>query len=174
MEEITESAYAIQEELKLLDPGGLRLCRDAFEDLQVEFQDGRVLGPVAVVRAFPISATGDFVILKDGDGKELGVIRRVAELDPASRQVLEAELERVYFTPRITRIRSIKVDFRIPKWEVETDRGHRIFEISNSRNDIHSLGGGRVLIRDADGNRYEIPDYRKLDPFSYALVEGQI
>ena len=174
MEETAEGVYVIQEELSLLDPGSFRLYCDAFEDLQVEFQDGRTLGVVSVVRAFPISAVDDFIILKGTDGKELGAIRRVAELDPSSRQVLEAELERIYFTPRITRIRSIEVNFRIPKWDVETDRGPRVFEISSSRNDIRALGGGRVLIRDADGNRYEIADYRRLDPFSSGLVEAQI
>ena len=98
----------------------------------------------------------------------------MAELDPSSRQVLEAELERIYFTPRIPRIHSIEVNFRIPKWEVETDRGRRVFEISSSRSDIRALGGGRVLIRDADGNQYEIPDYRRLDQASRVLVENQV
>ena len=174
MEETAESVYLIQEELNLLDPGSFRLCRDAFEDMQVEFRDGYSVGPVSIVRAFPISAADDFIIFKDADGKELGALRRVAELDPSSRQVLEAEMERIYFTPKITRIYSIEVNFRIPKWEVETDRGLRVFEISSSRNDIRALGGGRVLIRDADGNRYEIADYRRLDPFSSGLVEAQI
>lgn len=36
------------------------------------------------------------------------------------------------------------------------------------------LTAGRVLIRDADGNPYEIQDYRRLDPASQELIEGQI
>jgi len=174
MAEDTEGVYLIEEELKLLDPNSFRLRRDVFEDLQVEFRDGCSVGPVSIVRAFPISAAEDFIIFKDAEGKELGALRQMAELDPSSHQVLEAELERIYFTPRITRIHSIEVNFRIPKWEVETDRGRRVFEISSSRSDIRALGGGRVLIRDADGNRYEIADYRRLDPFSSGLVEAQL
>jgi hypothetical protein len=31
-----------------------------------------------------------------------------------------------------------------------------------------------VIIRDADGNRYEIKDYRKLDPRSISLIDTEI
>jgi len=53
-------------------------------------------------------------------------------------------------------------------------RDPRAFEIYSSRRDVRDLGGGRVLVQDADGNRYEIPDYRRLDPASRALVEEMI
>ena len=174
MEKNAQRPYQLQEELKLLDPASIRLYLDEFEDLNLELEDGSVLGPVKALRAFPITAADDFVAVKDSDGEELGVIQKVADLDPASRKVLEAELERVYFRPRITRIVAIVVNFRIPTWEVETDRGGRIFEIGSMRSDFRPLEAGRILIHDVDGNRYEIPDYRKLDPFSRALVEGQI
>ena len=173
-EDSLERPYDLQEELTLLDPGHIRLFRDRFEDLNLELEDGRTLGPVMVQRAFPITATDGFVVLKDREGKELGVVQQVSKLDPASRQVLEAELERNYFTPQIIRVDAIKEEFHILKWEVGTDRGPRVFEIRNSRSDIRLLGGGRVLLRDADGNRYEISDYHNLDPVSLALVETQI
>ena len=174
MEKNAERPYQLQEELKLLDSASIRLFLDEFEDLNLELENGSVPGPVTVLRAFAITAEDDFVVLKDGDGEELGAIQKVADLDPASRKVLEDELERVYFRPRITRIKAIVVTFRIPKWEVETDRGGRVFEIGSMRSDFRPLEAGRILIHDVDGNRYEIPDYRKLDPFSRALVEGQI
>jgi hypothetical protein len=57
---------------------------------------------------------------------------------------------------------------------VETDRGRRVFELHSSRRDIRVLPGGRVLVRDADGNLYEIPDVRRLDVASHAFVEDYI
>ena len=83
-------------------------------------------------------------------------------------------LEEAYFVPVITRVEAIQVEFRIPRWEVETDRGVRSFEISSMRSDVRQLGNGRILIRDADGNRYEIPDRHKLDAASRALVDAQL
>lgn len=88
--------------------------------------------------------------------------------------MLAAELERNYFTPRIVQVNAIEVNYHVPKWDVQTDRGPRIFEIRSTRRDILILSGGRILIRDADGNRYEIPDYHRLDPVSQALIETQI
>ena len=89
-------------------------------------------------------------------------------------EAVEEELERAYFSPHIQRIVNVTVANRVPRWEVETDRGPRAFEIYSSRRDIRHLGGGRVLVQDADGNRYEIPDYRLLEPASRALVEEMI
>ena len=122
---------------------------------------------VSAIRAFPLTDRDHFIVLKDTDGKELGIVRNLSDLEPKSQRLLAGELDRAYFTPRILQVNAIEEQFHVPKWDVETDRGPRVFE-------IRSLGAGRILIRDADGNCYEIPDYRKLDPLGRALVEGQI
>ena len=171
-----EAEYALKQELNVLDPKRLRLLLDAFEDMTLELEGRGTFKPVTAIRAFPITDSDRFIILKDKDGKEIGIILNLADLDPRSRSVLAAELERVYFTSKIVLVHNIVEEYHIPKWEVETDRGPRVFEIRSGRhnNDVRSLGSGRILIRDADGNQYEIPDYRQLDPISRALVEGQI
>jgi hypothetical protein len=170
-----EQEYALKQELNILDPKRLRLCIDDFEDLVLELE-GVSQKPVTVMRAFPITGRERFIILKDKEEKEIGIILDLSDLDPESRAALAAELERIYFTPKITFVHHIEEQFHIPKWEVETDRGPRVFEIRSGRHnhDVRNLGSGRILIRDADGNQYEIPDYRKLDPVSQALVEGQL
>ncbi len=167
-----EQPYTLKQELNLLDPKRLRLYLDEFEELTVEL-DG-VPRPVTALRAFPLTAADQFVILRHSDGSELGAIRNTSDLNPDSRRVLAAELERNYFTPRIVQVNAIEVNYHVPKWDVQTDRGPRIFEIRSTRRDILTLSGGRILIRDADGNRYEIPDYHRLDPVSQGLIETQI
>jgi hypothetical protein len=59
------------------------------------------------------------------------------------------------------------------KCEVETDKGQREFE-TRYKEDIRKLPGGRVIIKDADGNRYEIKDYMKLDKRSVSLIDSEI
>ena len=171
-----EQEYALRQELSLLDPKRIRVFLDPFEDLTLEMEDRGILKPVTAVRAFPLTSPYRFVILKGQDGKEIGLIPDLADLDPASREFLSAELERIYFTPKILFVNAIEEEFHIPKWDVETDRGPRVFEVRSGRHnqDVRNLGSGRILIRDADGNQYEIPDYRELDPVSFALVETQI
>ncbi len=142
--------------LKGADPGGV----------EQQFTDVRVR------RVFPLSES-QVVAFCDRNGEEIGVLWDPSGLDPASRQVLEQELERAYFVPRITKIKSIKDDYGVSKWDVETDRGPRRFDVG-SRYDIRILPGRRLLIRDLDGNRYEIPDFEMLDADSRDLLELEI
>ena len=174
MDSKLEYTYNLRDELTVLDPTGVRFFRDEFDDLCLDLDSGELHPRVSVVRTFPISEAARFLIARDREGVELGIIRDVAELDDASRKVLEEELEQRYFTAEITRVNQIAGRFHVPEWDVVTDRGPRIFEIRSSKRDIRPLGGGRVLVLDADGNRYEIPDYRKLDPVSRALIETQV
>ena len=173
MEPEEEQVYDLRGELNLLDPKRLRLYIDTFGDLTLEMADGEAHNAITPIRAFPITSEEHFIVLRDKDGEELGTIQNIALLDKESRKVLSNELRWAYFTPEITLVNAIEERNHIPKWDVETDRGLRVFEIRTSR-DVRVLGNGRILIRDADGNRLEIPDYRRLDPISRAMVESQI
>ena len=173
MEPEEEQAYDLMGELTILDPKRLRIYTDAFGDLTLDMQNGEVHNAVTPVLAFPVTTKSRFIILKDKEGEELGIIQNADDLDAKSLNVLDEELKRVYFTPKIILVNTIEERNHVPKWDVETDRGPRVFEVRTSR-DVRVLGDGWILIRDADGNRYEIPDYRKLDNISQTIVETQI
>ena len=161
-------------EVTYLDPDKARFFVDAFEDLNLELAGDQTYSRVRVKRAFPLTRDDCFIVVQDCEGKEIGSLARLDALDRDSRQAVEDELERAYFTPRIQRIAKVTVANRVPRWEVETDRGPRAFEIYSSRRDVRLLDAGRILVQDADGNRYEIPDYRLLEPASRVLVEEMI
>ena len=72
--------------------------------------------------------------------------------------------------PKILRFIKMTEKFKIWMWTAETDRGIITFEIRNHIASVKPLYDGRVLIRDANDNRYEIPDYRKLDKKSKAML----
>ena len=61
-------------------------------------------------RSLPLSAPDEFIVLSDSDNVELGIVRRVADLEPESRAILEEELERLYRTIIIERVLEIKRD----------------------------------------------------------------
>ena len=167
-----EDTYNLEEELNLLISTEVKLYHDRFDDLILEHTDSAK--PVIPARAFPLSSEDSFVALTDFDGNEVGIIHTLADLDNDSRLALDAELERVYYTPKIMRVNGLTETYHIPSWDVETDRGPRVFEIRSGRRDIRDLGSGRLLIQDADGNRYEIPNYHRLDAVSLALVESVV
>ena len=157
-------------DLNLLDPNDIHLYFDEFDDLTLDLA-GTMHKQLAVQRAFPLNAPGKFIMLQDATGKEIGIVSDLNQLDNKSQETLHAALIQTYFMPQITRVNSVVSNFHVPTWDVETDHGSRVFEIPSSRRDVRVIGEGRVILRDADGNRYEIPDYRLLDPESIAFVE---
>ena len=76
--------------------------------------------------------------------------------------------------PRITRFISMVDTFKIWMWTAETDHGILTFEVKNHISTVKPLYDGRVLITDTSDNRYEIPDYRKMDPRSVKMIERML
>ncbi|MBR0509669.1 MAG: DUF1854 domain-containing protein [Clostridia bacterium] len=121
-------------------------------------------------RLFPRSGANRYVALLNKDGDQVAVIRNVDNLMPDSKQTLTQALEEYYMIPRITKFLKMTEKFKIWMWTAETDKGVITFEIRNHIASVKPLYDGRVLIRDANDNRYEIPDYRQLDKNSRKML----
>ncbi len=121
-------------------------------------------------RLFPRSGGNRYVALLDGDGNQVAVIRNADNLLPESRETLLAAMEEYYMIPRITRFIKMTEKFKIWMWTAQTDKGEITFEIRNHIASVKPLYDGRVLIKDANDNRYEIPDYRQLDKKSQKML----
>jgi hypothetical protein len=124
---------------------------------------------VSVRRAFPYSDPRRYVALYDGDD-EIGVIEDMDAVEPASRAVLEENLDRRYFIPVIERIIEIEEIRKFTRWHVQTDVGIRQFEVLNRRS-FRRLPGGGMIIVDVDANRFRIPDRNALDERSRGLLD---
>jgi len=146
-----------------------RIARNGAGDLVLE-RAGEEPQMVKPVRALPLTEPDAWIGLIDEKGKPLHMVRSLKELDPDSRALLERELERLYFLPKILRIDQITEEYGVLRLEVDTDRGPRAFEV-RSREHIRFLPDGRILLRDLDGNRYEIPRVDDLDAHSRGLAE---
>ena len=91
-----------------LDPQKIKIKR---RDGQLLLKmDGQCVPLAQPRRALPFTAPGEFVALSDEAGAELGQVRRIADLEPHSRAILEEELERLYHTTIIGRVLEIKRD----------------------------------------------------------------
>lgn len=116
-------------------------------------------------RSFPWSAPEKFIVLREDvqeDAQELASIEDMGDLPPASRQTIEAWLERHTFIPRITRVFEVKAGNTAMLYRLDTDRGQRRIKVME-REDMRPLADGRTLIRDADGVVYELPPIATLD-----------
>lgn len=125
-------------------------------------------------RLFTKSGAGKYIALLDSEGNQRAVIRDLNNLMPESKAVVEKALEEYYMIPRITRFIKMTEKFKIWMWTAETDKGIITFEIRNHMASVKPLYDGRVLIKDANDNRYEIPDYKKLDKHSIRMLEPKL
>ncbi len=151
--------------------GEFQLERTAFGELVwTSPQSQRVTG-VVPVRAFPIQAPQDGIALVDSEGHELAWFARLDAIPQPARGLMEEELARREFMPVLERIVSVS-GFSTPcTWTVETDRGRAEFVLRGDE-DIRRIGSARaLLIADAHGINYLVPDQSTLDAYSKRVLD---
>jgi hypothetical protein len=132
---------------------------------------------VVAVRSFPITEPDSFIAIREPDtknkerGAEIGLIYAMSDFDEETQSLLRAELELRYFTPEITKIRSLKEKLGYIYCDAETSAGKFSFEFRNPHSNVRILEDKRVMISDIDGNCFVIRDPSKLDRASYKRIE---
>jgi hypothetical protein len=165
-------------DLRYLDPEEVRVWRG---------EDGRVYCTIAdeltvltpmFIRSHPLSDLDLYLSIRGVEpkkrsvamGKEFGLLRNWHRLDPHSHAIVEGELERRYLHPKVFAILSVRDYSGVQVCEFDTDRGWREVTLRDVRDNVIYLGRTRVLITDAEGNRYDIEDVNDLDPDSLARL----
>ena len=139
--------------------------------VKLTMKDGTVYENLEPRRLFPISNEKMYITLLNGEEKEAGFVRDFDELDEGSRRALSEVFAEYYRIPKITRMIRVEESFGALKWFVDTDRGEVSFRIRNPNSDIKQLyGTSRVIVRDSNDNRYEIPDVTALDAQSRRIL----
>lgn len=138
--------------------------------VDVEFYTGEKFTELELHRMFPVTGLTKYIALLDKEGNEIAVIRNIEDLMPESKKVVESCLREYYMIPRIIRFIKMSEKFKIWMWTAETDKGICTFEIRNHITAIKPLYDGRVLIKDANDNRYEIPNVNDLDKKSLSMI----
>lgn len=148
-----------------------RLERTDLYLVKLTLKDGTVYEDLEPRMLFPYTNHTMFITLLSREEKEVGFVRDLEELDEDSRKALEECFREYYMIPKILRVLECEDKFGSLKWKVETDHGIIRFRIQNRHSDIkHLYGTKRVIVRDSNDNRYEIPDYTALDPHSSHLL----
>ena len=123
-------------------------------------------------RQFPFDLEWEFISVMNADSEEIGIVRNLTDFDEEAQGLLRSELERRYYSPVIERIRSAKERYGFSYWKVDCKgEGEVSFTLRDTYRSIIRAGGGRVILMDVDGNRFEIPDVAALDPKSYKKIE---
>jgi len=153
----------------VLDPARMVLTRSAKGGLVLRVGD-ELHTDLKIRLAFPLEADQEFVGFFLADGTELGMLERVADLHPESRALLQSELDKIYFRPRVTGVGRIVEEQGVLRGEIDTTSGPRQIEIRGWRENVRLLSGGRALIEDVDGNRYMVNNWRQLPKLTREIL----
>ncbi len=154
-----------------VDKDNGRIQRTDMYLVKLTLPDGTVMEELEPRRLFPHTDTEHYITLLNSKEKEVALIKDIGELDADSRRALELCFKEYYLIPKISQVLRVEDKFGALKMVVMTDRGEISFRIRNRHSDIKMLGkSGRILIRDSDDNRYEIPRYADLDRHSKHLL----
>ena len=165
-------------DLRYLDPEEVRVWRG---------EDGRVYCTIAdeltvltpmFIRSHPLSDGERYLSIRAVEhkerslamGEEFGLLRNWHRLDPDSRAIVEAELERRYLHAKVLAILSVRDYSGVQVCRFDTDRGLREVTLRDVRDNVIYLGPSRILITDAEGNRYDVVDVNELDADSQARL----
>lgn len=139
--------------------------------VRLTLKDGTVYENLEPRKLFPFTNDSMFITLLNEEEREVGFVRDFEELDDGSQKALEECFREYYMIPKISRLLACEDKFGTLKWTVETDRGVITFQIRNRNSDIKRLyGTQRLIIRDANDNRYEITDHTALDTQSKKML----
>ncbi len=164
----------VERERIYIDGDEAHFERTDITTVDMHMVDGRIFTDLEPRRLFPMTGATRYITLLDRDGEEVAVIRNLDFLPERERETIVSCLDEYYHIPRIERITGRTEKFGITKFYCETDRGDCVIELRNIVHQIKLTYGIRVLFLDNDDNRYEIPDIRRLDRKSRALLDDYL
>ena len=154
-----------------VDPKNIRLFREPPWRLRMTIEGDRSYLRLKVVRAAPLSDPSRYICFLAPKDEVICTVEETGDLDAESRLIIQEELDGRYMISMVEEIHSVRSDFGVSYWDVETDRGRREFVMQNLSENVHWLSEVRLLLIDVDGNRFEISDLDTLDKKSTALID---
>ena len=150
---------------------GTKIERLDLYRVSVTLPDGTELSKLEPRCLFPLSDPTHYISLLEDGKNEVALIRDLSELDKDSVKAIKDCLGEYYLIPKILRVLSVKDQYGSLVWVTETDRGPVTFRIKDRHNDIKFFSEtNRLLVRDSNDNRYEIPNTEALDPKTHHLL----
>ena len=159
---------------RFVDANSVRLRPASFCTVSAELYSGEVFDELEPRRLFPLSGPDEFISLLDQSGREQMIVRKLSALDESSAEAIKASLADYYRIPKIEAITECFDKNGALKFTVTTNYGACTFSVKDRHADIKLLYGRRVMMKDSNDNRYEIPDINVIDSKSRHIMAGYI
>jgi len=152
--------------LKSLKPDEVKIFRGTFNLMHVMTSDGTLYRGVYAIRAFPVRCPDKFIFLfyydENDRVQEIGMIEDLNMFSEEHRQMILDAMRKQYFAYMIEAIYSIKLEFGILHFEVETDKGPKTFYMRWASYRTLDFGEKGKILLDIFDDRYILPDIEKL------------
>lgn len=142
--------------MEYLDPKKIKFIVNIGEVLNMEYE-GVLHTAIKLKRCFPLKMPDEYIsVFCDDESTEIGIIKDLKMLDETMYEIALNELKFRYFMPKITKISKLKEKRNLAQLEILTDAGKKSIAIQDIPFNINSYPNGQVIIRDVDGNLYEM------------------
>ena len=134
---------------------------------------------IVLRRIMPIEQPMNYISVADNENKEIGILKSVMDLPEDQQKIVVTELDNRYYSPEVLEVMSVQdklgyvyMEMRlINKQGKEYSKNCAIKDVSRN---IRMLSSTSVIIFDVDGNRYVVPDVRKLNRNSMRKLDSYL
>jgi len=134
---------------------------------------------ITLRRTMPLQLPMEYISIADTDNNEIGILKAVADLPQDQQKMVISELDTRYYSPEVLEVASVQdklgyvyMEMRlINKVGKEYTKNCAVKDVSRN---IRMLSSTSVIIFDVDGNRYVIPDVRKLNRQSMRKLDAYL
>ncbi len=134
--------------------------------------DERSYDRIFLHRAFPHELMFQYISVLDDERKEIGIIYDIADFDTDASELIRNEIEKKYYSPVITEIKSLKERYGFSYWKVTLDDGREMsFTMQDTYKNILHTGDDSIILVDVDGNRFTVRSTSALSAKSYRKLE---
>jgi len=159
--------------MKMLDAGRIKFEKLESGHLSIVLEGGESIAPVSCASLFPLSDPEHYITVlrtEKCDEPEVGILRDIGELPKDQRELVVEDLNQRRFLPEILDVKDIRMANGMDEWRVKTDRGDKVFFVSNRKDSITVTDDNMLIITDVEKCRYRIPDYGKMPARAFDLV----
>jgi len=150
-------------EIRFLTAENAAFARTEGGFVSLKFQD-KEYKRIGVYLTFPLTNPEEYISIREADekAKEIGIVEDLGKLPKDQQEMLREQIRLRYFMPVIKKVLEVKEEYGYAYWHVETSFGVCRFTTNMSGDVVVPLSDSRMLIKDIDGNRYEIPNFDAL------------
>jgi len=167
-----DGVTAVQEVgVRKLEPGSTRIFEGAFGLLnctvrEETWRDADLYRNVFAIRMFPVSHPSRFVSVRHTNEAdkvaEIGVIDDLKVFPKEEQDLVDANLRKQYHEQTIHRVYSVRHEYGMLFFDVETQRGREQFIMPWKGDRTEDFGDDGKVLLDALDNRYVIPRVSEL------------